>query len=180
MNAVEEKTCSKCGETKARSEFHRDKCQKDGLYSQCKECKNAATKEAYHDNLEDSRHKCRKRAERKRAKDPEGNRLRKREWLKRQSRFKISLTYSRFDAERRNHTPCSATVGELESSFTGKCAVCGVPEAELNTSLQMDYDHETGKFRGWLCGKCNKAAGLLNDDERVVNALLCYLLSRKE
>ena len=33
------KECTKCGETKALSEFSKDKYRKDGLVSQCKECK---------------------------------------------------------------------------------------------------------------------------------------------
>ena len=33
------KRCSKCGETKSGSEFHADKRNKDGLRSECKECR---------------------------------------------------------------------------------------------------------------------------------------------
>ncbi len=36
-----EKSCSKCGETKARSEFYEDKANKDGLRGECKECQKA-------------------------------------------------------------------------------------------------------------------------------------------
>ena len=32
------KYCSKCGETKSRSEFHKNRTTKDGLKSWCKEC----------------------------------------------------------------------------------------------------------------------------------------------
>lgn len=36
--AVAEKFCPKCGETKALSEFYKDKTRKDGVYSYCKPC----------------------------------------------------------------------------------------------------------------------------------------------
>lgn len=36
--ASDQKTCVKCGETKAREEFHKDRKMKDGLRSDCKEC----------------------------------------------------------------------------------------------------------------------------------------------
>lgn len=36
------KTCTKCGQTKALEEFHRDKRAKDGRRPDCKDCKRAA------------------------------------------------------------------------------------------------------------------------------------------
>ena len=41
------KTCSKCHETKAKSEFRKDKQKKDGLYSQCKTCRKTYEKQHY-------------------------------------------------------------------------------------------------------------------------------------
>ena len=35
------------------------------------------------------------------------------------------------------------------------CELCGtVPKTR---GLQWDHDHKTGKHRGWLCWKCNRA-----------------------
>lgn len=38
--------------------------------------------------------------------------------------------------------------GELPS---GPCEICG----KHARKLRFDHDHETGRFRGWLCHKCN-------------------------
>src|ERR1039458_8838247 len=51
------------------------------------------------------------------------------------------------------------------------CECCGGPPGKQ--ALHNDHCHDTGKFRGWLCGKCNKAIGLLGDNEAgVVNAIV--------
>lgn len=43
-----EKTCSKCGETKPLSEYHKDKRNADGLYGHCKSCHYAMTQAYAH------------------------------------------------------------------------------------------------------------------------------------
>ncbi len=72
---------------------------------------------------------------------------------------------------------CDATPEELDATFTGKCNICGVPEIELNKKLCMDHNHETGKFRGWLCSKCNKGLGLLGDSEELLIDALHYVMA---
>lgn len=47
MTMMTMKTCTKCNEEKALSEFHKNKCKKDGLQYTCKACV-CAYKEAYH------------------------------------------------------------------------------------------------------------------------------------
>ena len=43
----------------------------------------------------------------------------------------------------------------------------------------LDHDHDTNKFRGWICERCNTGLGKLGDNiEGIVNALN-YLLSRE-
>lgn len=56
------------------------------------------------------------------------------------------------------------------------CAICG----ETNTSNKnhfpvVDHCHATGAFRGILCGKCNKAIGLLMDSPKLAMAAAKYL-----
>ena len=66
------------------------------------------------------------------------------------------------------------------------CAICGQQEkiADHRTgklrSLAVDHVHKTGEIRGWLCGNCNKALGLLGDDlGKIIERLLKYQERRK-
>jgi hypothetical protein len=43
----------------------------------------------------------------------------------------------------------------------------------------LDHDHATGKFRGWLCSRCNGAIGMLKDDPALADAAAAYLRARK-
>ena len=52
------------------------------------------------------------------------------------------------------------------------CSACHKPQSKR---LCCDHDHKTGQFRGWLCNKCNKALGMLNEDKDSVVQLLEYL-----
>jgi len=43
------------------------------------------------------------------------------------------------------------------------------------TRIAYDHCHKTGKFRGWLCMKCNTALGLVNDDIELLQKMIKYL-----
>lgn len=60
------------------------------------------------------------------------------------------------------------------------CAICGKPEDKTNAfgermPLSVDHNHKTGAVRGLLCGKHNKAIGLLGDEAHLFEAALIYL-----
>jgi hypothetical protein len=54
------------------------------------------------------------------------------------------------------------------------CDICNGTN-EHNARMHFDHCHITGRFRGWLCSKCNMALGLLNDDKERLAKLIEYL-----
>lgn len=80
------------------------------------------------------------------------------------------------------------TVAEYDALLRkqgGVCAVCGKdePNAHGRTGkrfrLAVDHCHETGKVRGLLCQKCNRAIGLLGDDPVLMRKAIGYLLRHR-
>lgn len=173
----DEKICLTCGKAKDRSEFEvrsdslrlRDQCRKC-----CKSKKSKRTKERYQENREAILVRHKEHRKRKLEEDPEHFAKMQRRWRE-ANRFKVSLKSSRSTAEKSGWLPCSASEEEIESAFTGKCDVCGVPEKECRTNLVMDHCHETGAFRGWLCHACNLSAGMLKESHEVADKLAKYL-----
>ena len=52
----------------------------------------------------------------------------------------------------------------------GFCDCCG-----KTSKLVLDHDHNTGKFRGWLCHSCNIGIGHLGDNIPGLIRALAYL-----
>ena len=91
-----------------------------------------------------------------------------------------SLSSSMAAAKKWGGKPCSATIEELIPTVVDKCALCGIPEMELNRRLSLDHNHETGEFRGWLCRRCNTLVGLIEKypadvGERIIKRSMNYL-----
>jgi len=57
------------------------------------------------------------------------------------------------------------------SNKTQSCQICQSPDA----ILVLDHCHDTGRFRGWLCHKCNLGIGYLNDDPILAEMAFRYL-----
>jgi len=59
------------------------------------------------------------------------------------------------------------------------CAICRAPLSEVpdskTDSPHIDHCHDTGRVRGLLCNRCNRALGLLQDDRKILEAALRYL-----
>jgi len=53
------------------------------------------------------------------------------------------------------------------------CDCCG--KIPRRGEFHLDHDHKTGKFRGWLCGACNKAIGQLGDNIEGLMKAVQYL-----
>lgn len=61
----------------------------------------------------------------------------------------------------------------LEKSQNGVCKICQKPEK--GKRLAVDHCHETGKIRGLLCQKCNRALGMFHDDPQLLKKAIKYL-----
>lgn len=169
---IESKTCTKCSETKPVEEFNIRKYGKNGTgrHFCCKPCQATYSHKSYVKNK--VRHAARSRAWR------DANPKRAKEVLSKsreKSRFKTSLAKSILDSDRRGHMPCISHADKLSSSFTGRCHVCGMREAEHRTRLHMDHCHKTGAFRGWLCNRCNTSIGHAGDSIDRLLELASYL-----
>ena len=51
------------------------------------------------------------------------------------------------------------------------CECCG----QEGKKIVLDHDHETNKFRGWLCDQCNRAIGQLGDNVEGLQKAINYL-----
>lgn len=60
------------------------------------------------------------------------------------------------------------------------CAICKCAEIAKYRSkapqhLSVDHNHKTGKNRGLLCDRCNRAIGSFRDDLKIVKSAVVYL-----
>lgn len=71
-------------------------------------------------------------------------------------------------------SPREVRIKKLEAiagrSMPISCEVCG-----REGLVVFDHDHKTGKFRGWICFKCNNALGMVNDSVEILEALIKYV-----
>ena len=160
------KTCWKCGTFKLFEEFHKATGMKDGHRGECKECSRADRRRWYEQN----RDKAIANVQRWREENPEKYLAwRKRYWAENNERRRRS---SRQGHLRRKYG-LSIEVYEFLCVAQGhRCAICG----EEVEKLHVDHEHGTDFVRGLLCGKCNKAIGLLNDDPGLLSSAASYLV----
>lgn len=64
----------------------------------------------------------------------------------------------------------------------GGCKICGIRRpgggkhrGDELTAFHVDHDHATGRVRGLLCMKCNKALGLIGDSPEIAAKIIVYL-----
>jgi hypothetical protein len=150
------KKCSRCDTEKPTSEYHKDRRNPTGLYGWCKNCAKEKAREYRANNLE----KVRESQKRARQKRPHVY------WAKNlRSAFGITLE----DYER------------MFNEQKGMCAVCGCKETEIHPRsnalrrLAVDHCHQTGRVRGLLCNRCNRAIGLFRDDPQIISNAINYL-----
>lgn len=111
--------------------------------------------------------------------ETERSRERKRRWAA-ANRKRVRANHRRWSAENREHVREShrrrrALRGTRDQErerlrkglpiptrpVPATCELCSRPPGKK--SLALDHCHASGAFRGWLCGRCNAALGLIGD-----------------
>ena len=160
------KTCKKCGIRKSLSEFHRASAMRDGHRNECKSCWTVICRARYEKNRDEQISKVQ-------------------EWRRRNPE-KYDALRRRNRTENRDRIAASNRSGHLQRKYGlttddfdflviaqgGACRIC---RTVAGNDLHVDHHHDTGLVRGLLCGKCNKAIGLLGEDPRLFDAATSYL-----
>lgn len=79
---------------------------------------------------------------------------------------------------KKNYGITEDTYNTLMVAQSSTCAVCMQPDP-FYARLQIDHDHQTGKFRGLLCCRCNRAIGQAQESPDRLMALAQYLIRSK-
>lgn len=148
------KTCRKCGIVKHLADFSLSRkatATRNAVYrSDCKVCCSTRAKQWFADN-------------------PERTSANKR-------KFNLAKNYGLTVAD----------YNALLHTQGGVCAICGKDEPSEHGKtgkqfrLSVDHCHTTGKIRGLLCQKCNRAIGLFGDDPILMRKAISYLLRHRD
>src|SRR3990167_1509049 len=86
-------------------------------------------------------------------------------WITKEERLLKKKTYMQLKKE---------TMAGRQMSVS--CELC----SRTDLRIVFDHDHETGKFRGWLCVKCNVAIGMVKDNTELLLKMVEYVRKHKE
>lgn len=151
------KKCTKCGEEKPLSEFHKQTKIKCGYRSVCKSCRtiyNLLNKEARKAWTKKYREENKEKISLKKKEHYLANR-------------KSNLSKGRF----RKYGISEETYQTMLDDQRGICAICGLSMDKPH----VDHDHNSGKVRALLCGNCNTAIGLLKESIQTLESAIQYL-----
>ena len=145
------KVCPKCNESLPHTAFNKSS-RRDGLQTYCRSCHNAMQREKY--NSDPAEKVKRQMRERKRnllnplaKKDSE---------LKRLYGIGIDVYLKMLQDQ-----------GEV-------CKICK-QDCKTKYSLSVDHDHKSGKIRGLLCNRCNRAIGMFEDNPELLRLAAEYI-----
>ena len=145
------KRCTKCGEIKPFSEFHRDARTKDGLMCQCKACRHK-----YHEqNREKTIEYNRKYHEQNREKTIEYNHK-----YYEQNQDKMIERVKKYNACVK-HPSCPLVGGRGAEFITFVCEVCGTEFRRRKTKVDYDYERR-GNIPRFCSNECKNAANRKN------------------
>jgi hypothetical protein len=63
---------------------------------------------------------------------------------------------------------------DVALAMPDECEICGDDESPL----QLDHNHKTRAFRGWLCQNCNTILGHAEDNIVILKLAIRYLKER--
>ena len=141
------KKCAKCGREILIHLFPRQNKNKDGLRPECKECNNKKNKLYYENNRVKILEKTR-------------------QYGKTDHRKKYAREYAKIKLKAKREKQANRprpTVCECCNSISDK------------KGIVWDHNHKNGKFRGWLCNRCNRVLGMCVDSVEVFKNLIRYL-----
>lgn len=101
-----------------------------------------------------------------------------REWhrnhnSKMKRRCELAINSSKVKAKRNGNVPMNATVTELIEAWNDRCYIC--KSKENGTKFHADHCHATGRFRGWVCKRCNGILGFCGDDPEILRRAIDFL-----
>lgn len=82
---------------------------------------------------------------------------------------------SRFSRIKRVYGLSRSEYRALVEAQASCCAICNKHEPQ-HFALHVDHCHSTGKVRGLLCGRCNQALGLLDENAERMAAASAYVV----
>ena len=128
--------------------FYKNVTGKDGLMSQCKNCKCKATYK--------------------------WNKANKHLHTEYKKRWKMKNPIKdRFAHLKRRYGITGDDYLKMQAKQDNKCAICSLePE---NIGLAVDHNHVTGKVRGLLCYTCNTGLGAFKDNVNFLKNAISYL-----
>ncbi len=85
----------------------------------------------------------------------------------------------RWTGERNPRWKGGISIREIVRPRPEQCETCGTFAKDLRKGLFFDHDHKTGKFRGWICTRCNVALGMVNDSVDILISLTNYIKNSK-
>lgn len=149
------KYCSRCKETKPRSEFHFRVKTKNWLMSKCKVCANEINKEYKKRNPERIKETKRK------------------EYRKNINRYRENLYKHKYGITLEQYN-------QMLKDQNNVCAICNKPESTKSKNglvkpLAVDHCHATGKVRALLCLYCNQVIGDAKENVEILNSAIKYL-----
>lgn len=140
-------TCIRCEQEKSVKEFNKRSSTMNGLNYYCRKC----SKEVSNKYRTENKDKVNQLA---------------------RERYDYSADYAKKIRRKFNLT------SEEYNLFVkdGSCKICGKQQSDKHHKrLSFDHCHKTGKLRGLLCNKHNKALGLFDDNIEFLSKAIEYL-----